>query len=151
MASVVTNRLKYNLLGWAFRGVTLPTNYYARLVTSAVAPDADTNTVSSLTEIAAGNGYTAGGISLTPGGTDFDVLTEDDVNDRALVQLRDIVWTGSGGTLPASGDGARYMVLTDDNLTDSAREVLVAWDLSSDRIVSDTQNLTIQDAELRIE
>ena len=146
----VTNKGKANILAQRFRGVALPTNFYIALVTSAVAPVADTNTKGELTEVAAGNGYTAGGISLTKNTTDFDVLTEDDGNDRALVQLKDIVWTASGGNLPGSGGGARYAVLTDDNVTDGSREVEAFWDLVSDRTISDTQTLTLQDCELRL-
>lgn len=146
-----TNRGKYNMLGWAFRAATIPTNFFAALVTSAVAPTADTNTLGQLTEIAAGNGYVAGGISLSRNATDFDVYTEDDTNDRALVQIRDLVWTAGGGPLPASGNGARYLVLTDDNVTVGSREVQNFWDLVSDRSVSDTQTLTIQDAEIRLD
>lgn len=149
MANVFTNKLKYRMPGWVFRADTIPTNFYAALITNAVAPTVDTNTFSELTEIATGNGYTAGGISLTKGATDFDVHTEDDTNDRGLVQLKDMVWTASGGNLPSSGNGASYMILTDDNATQSAREILAAWDLVSPRTVSDTQSLTIQDAELR--
>lgn len=145
-----TNRLKYNMLGWVFRATALPTNFYIALVTSAVAPTADTNTKSELTEIANGNGYTTGGTSLTKNSTDFDVLTEDDSNDRALVQLKDIVWTASGGSLPGSGNGARYAILTDDNATQGSREVYTFWDLTSDRSVSVGQTLTLQNCEIRI-
>lgn len=146
----MTNRGKFKLLGWAFRGTTIPTNFYFALVTSAAAPTADINTLGELTEIAAGNGYTSGGEQLTPNSTDFDVHTEDDANDRALVQLKDIAFTGDGGPIPASGDGARYAVLTDDNVTVGSREVYDYWDLSEARTVSDTQSLTIQDAEIRL-
>jgi len=145
-----TNKGKYRTLGYTFRGDTIPTNFYIALVTSAVAPAADIDTFTELTEIAAGNGYTAGGESLTPGDTDFDTWTEDDANDRALVQLKDIVWTASGGGIPDSGDGARYSIITDDNATQSAREILWYHDLSSDRSVSDGQSLTLQDVEIRI-
>ena len=85
-----------------------------------------------------------GGPSMT------DVLTEDDANDRGLTQAKDIVWTASGGSIPASGDGARYAVLLDDNATVGSREVLAWWDLTSDRSVSDGQTLTLQDCELRL-
>lgn len=145
-----TNKLKFRILGWTFRGVALPTNFYVALVTSATAPTADTNTKSELTEIANGNGYTTGGISLTKNTTDFDVLTEDDTNDRGLVQIKDLVWTASGGSLPGSGNGARYAILTDDNATQGSREVLAYFDLTSDRSVSSGQTLTLQDCELRI-
>lgn len=145
-----TNRGKYNALAQRFRGVSGETNLYVALVTSAVAPDADTNTLGQLTEIQAGNGYASGGYQLSRNDTDFDVLTEDDGNDRALVQVKDVVWTASGGNIPASGGGARYAVLTDDDGTIGNREVEVYWDLSSDRTVSDGQTLTLQNLEIRI-
>lgn len=145
-----TNKGKFRGLEWALRNGARPTNFYLALVTSAVAPGPDINTLSELTEIAAGNGYTTGGESLTPGATDFDVLTEDDTNDRALIQIKDVVWTATGGSIPASGGGARYAVLTDDNVTVGSREVLEYWDLVSDRTVSVGQTLTLQDCEIRI-
>lgn len=145
-----TNKGKYRTLEDRFRAVAAPTNYYVALVTSATAPDADTNVLGDLTEINAGNGYTSGGFQLTPGATDFDVLTEDDANDRAFVQIKDIAWTASGGNIPASGSGARYAVLTDDDGTIANREVLAYWDLGSDRTVSDTQTLSLNNCELRI-
>lgn len=146
-----TNKGKYKVLGWALRGETPPTNLYMALVTSATAPVADTNTLSQLTEIAAGNGYTSGGISLTRNSTDFDVWTEDDTNDRGLLQIKDLVWTASGGPIPASGSGARYSVLTDDNVTVGSREIYMYWDLGGDTSVSDTQTLTLQDCETRLD
>jgi hypothetical protein len=145
-----TNKGKFMLLGCGFVDIAVNTNYYIALVTSAVAPTADTNTFTELTEIADTQGYTTGGYSLTPGATDFDVHTENDTDDRGLVQLKDIVWTASGGPIPASGDGARYAVLLDDNATVANREVYAYWDLVSDRSVSDGQTLTLTDCELRL-
>lgn len=145
----VTNRGKFRSLEGRYRNTSVPTNFFIALITSATAPTADTNTFADVTEIAAGNGYTAGGISLTRNATDFDVLTEDDTNDRALIQLKDIVWTASGGSLPSSGSGARYAILTDDNGTQSARAVEIYWDLTSDRTVSSGQTLTLQNCEIR--
>lgn len=144
-----TNKGKYTMFDVFFRNATEPTNLYVALVTSATAPTADTNTLSQLTEIAAGNGYTTGGYQLARNGTDFDVLTENDTDDRGEIQIKDVVWTASSGPIPASGNGARYAVLTDDNGTVGSRLVLAFWDLSSDRSVSDTQTLTLQNLELR--
>lgn len=138
------------MLGWPLRTETMPTNFYLALVTSASAPVADTNTKTELTEITAGNGYTEGGYSLVKTSTDWDVWTEDDGNDRGLIQLKDIVWTASGGPIPSAGSGARYAVLTDDNVTQADREIYAFFDLVSDRSVSDTQTLTLQNCELRI-
>lgn len=148
-ASGWTNKGKANVLA-LLRGVSLPANFNIALVTSAVAPTADTNTFGQLTEIATGNGYTTGGISVAHNSTDFDVLTEDDSGDAALVQLKDEVWTASGGNLPASGNGARYAVLTDANATVANREVWFYWDLGSDRTVSDGQTLTLQNCEAKL-
>lgn len=150
MASGITNKGKAKLLGMGFRGVTVPTNYYIALVTDAAAPDADTNTLSQLTEIANGNGYTTGGYQLTPGETDFDVLTEDDTDDDGEVQLKDIVWTASEGNIPASGDGASYAVLTDDNVTVGSREVYAWWDLTTARTVSNGQTLTLANCAMKL-
>jgi hypothetical protein len=150
MASLWTNKLAFRILGWAFNGVTIPTNFFVALVTSATAPTVDINTKSQLTEVANGQGYTTGGISLAPDNTDFDVLTEDDGNDRALVQIRDLTWTATAGGIPASGDAPRYAVLTDDNVTEGSREVFASFDLGTDRPVSDGNDLVLQDCELRI-
>jgi len=143
-----TNKGKFRVLDWVFRRTAMPSNFYVALVTSATAPNADTNVLSELTEIAAGNGYTSGGYQLTPNSTDFDVLTEDDAGDKGLIQLKDITWTAAGGNLPLSGSGARYAVLTDNNATVGSREVLAFWDLAADRTVSAGQSLTLQNCEL---
>lgn len=145
-----TNKGLYSVLGWVFRADTEPTNLYVALVTSTTAPNDDTNTMSDLTQITTGNGYTDGGYSLTAGATDFDTHTEDDTDNYAYVQIKDVVWTAAGGPIPASGSGARYAVLTDDNATVANRLVIFWWDLVSDRSVSSGQTLTLQDLEMQL-
>ncbi len=145
-----TNRGLKLLLDNYFRNTTEPTNFYVALVTSAAAPTADTNTLSQLTEIAAGNGYTSGGFQLTRNNTDFDSSTENDTDDRAEIQIKDVAWTGDSGNIPASGNGARYAVLTTDEATVADRQIIAWWDLSSDRTVSDDQSLTLVNLELRL-
>ena len=142
-----TNRGKYAVLGTYFRADTQyePTASAMNLATSATAPTADTNVMADVTECPTGNGYTQGAETVARNGTDFDVWTEDDTNDRALVQIKDIVWTASGGNLPTTA--ARYALLVDDDTTPN---VITYWDLSSDRQVSDGQTLTLQDCEIRI-
>lgn len=144
-----TNRGLFLMYGWVFRGVALPTNFYAALCTNATPPTVDINTLGELTQIAVGNGYTDGGIQLSRNATDFDVLTENDTDDRVELQLRNLVWTAAGGTLPASGAGARWLALCTDEVTVANRQVVAYHDLQSDRQVSDGQPLTIIDAELR--
>jgi len=145
-----TNKGKMSILDAYFRANGAPTNFYIALVTSATAPGPDTNVLGDLTEITAGNGYTSGGYQLSKNSTDFDTLNEDDTNDRGDIQVKDVVWTASGGSIPSAGSGARYAVLTDDNGTIANREIIAYWDLSSDRQVSDGQSLTLQDLELRL-
>lgn len=144
-----TNRGKYNTLA-LYRGVSVPANFFVALLTSTTPPTADSNTMADVSQIAAGNGYTSGGVSVSLNTTDFDVLTEDDTNDRALVQLKDIVFTASGGSLPASGNGVHYVALIGPNATVANREIWQFWDLTADYTVSSGQSLTLQDLELRL-
>lgn len=154
MASGITNRGKIRILELAFRnlmdgGAPAASPFYVALVTSATAPTVDTNLMSDLTQITAGNGYTTGGINIARNATDFDVLTEDDTNDRGFIQLKNIVWTASGGSIPNGGNPARYAVLTDDDAVVANREVLAWFDLVSNRSVGNGAVLTLQDMELR--
>lgn len=145
-----TNRGKYMGLKRLHDGTSLPTNYYVALLTSATAPGADTNVMSDHTQIAVGNGYADGGYQLSLNATDFDTPAEDDGSDFGSMKIKDIVWTASGGSIPDTGDGARYAVLTDDNATVANREIYYFWDLTSDRSVSNGQTLTLQDCDIRI-
>lgn len=145
-----TNRGAKRVFGIAFPATNVPTHWYAVLCTSASAPSRTTNTMAELTEIAAGNGYTSGGFQLTRNGTDWDTLNEDDSTHFASVLAKDITWTASGGSLPVSGSGARYLVITDDNVTLNSREVIGYFDLGGDTSVSIGQPLTITDAGFKI-
>lgn len=144
MASGTTDRGKKLLLDYAFEAETVPTTYYLALCTSATSPTKAINTFSQLTEVAAGNGYVTGGSALTAA-TDFTV-TEVDGTIGAKVVAADVTWTASGGNLPSSGDGARWAVLLDGNVSGS--NVIAYFDLTSDRTVSDTQTLTIEAAQI---
>ena len=145
-----TNKEKYRMLEQRFEGGTLEGSaFMCVLYTSTTAANPDFNTVGQMEEIAAGNGYTAYGQEITPA-TEFDSLTEDDANDRAYVQMTDQTWTASEGAIPASGGDAYYAGLTDKNATSASRELFYIWSLGADYAVSDTQELTLQDAEIRI-
>lgn len=149
MASLTTNKGKWRMLGWIFVAVAEPVTFDVVLCLTTLVPTVDTDVVSTY-QIATGNGYVDGGYSLTPGGTDYDVDTEDDTNDWGLVQAKDIVWTAAGGPIPSSGLGARYAAHCDDNATTTLKEIVHVWDLVSERTISDTQTLTLQDCEARI-
>ena len=151
MASGFTNRGKAILLDSFFRNNGTPASFEVHLVTSATAPTADTNVLSDLTEIADGNGYAQStGFALARNTTDWDAPTEDDTGDLGKILAKDITWTASGGPLPASGNGARYAVLTTPEAGAGNKKVLAYWDLVADRSVSVGQPLTLTDAELRL-
>ena len=150
MHSSFTNRGKFKMFDWVFRATALPGNFFVALVTDTVKPTPDINTLGELTEIGAGSNYTAGGFQLTKNSTDFDTLTEDDAEDRALVRIKDGAWTANG-PVPLTGDPARYAVLTDDNATLADREVIAYWDLREGRTLANTETLTLQDLTLRFE
>lgn len=145
-----TNRGKKLALGWAFRNETIPTNFYVALCKANTAPTVDMNTFTELVEITAGNGYTTGGYELTPNSTDFDTWTQDQGNDYGVLEIKDVVWTASGGAIPAGSTGARYAVLLDDNGTVANRQVIQYWDLTSARTVSDGQTLTLVNTTMRL-
>lgn len=142
-----TNRGKFLIVGSFFANSGTPTSFSMALCTDAVAPDADTNVLSDLTEIAVGNGYSAGGEliarNLTTG---FETLTEDDANDYGYIRIQDVTFLATGGPIPSSGDGARYAVLIDDS-----DNVIAFFDLVSAQVVSDGQSIFVQNSELRLE
>lgn len=144
----VTNRGKKRLLQILFRNEDVPAHYYVALFTSTVVPTSDTNTISDLTQIATGNGYDSGGYQLTSGSADFDFIAEDDDLNKAIIQLKNISWTASGGNIPSSGNGARYACLTDDNATIANRAIIAFWDLLADRYVSSGNALIIQNLQI---
>lgn len=154
MADFWTNRGRFDVLSIVLRGATMPTNFYVALLADTTTPTVDTNLMSDVSEIPAGNGYTAGGIQITRGdgssGIGYDVATEDDTNDRSHFELEDLVWTASGGSLPASGTGARWAVHTTDEGTIANRRIWFVWDLAALRIVSVGQALTLQNPTIRI-
>lgn len=156
-----TTRGLARLQDWAFRRVaTLPGAFYVALVTEEgvsppvnTAPTHATKTFSELNEITAGNGYTAGGFLLQPGGADFDALTEDDDAATVELSLKNVSWTASGGSIPASGDPARYVVICaeDDSSPEVVGDRAVLWyaSLGRDRVATVGQALLLTGLDIR--
>jgi len=133
-----TNKAKAEMLLAFVRGAALPSSFYFVLVTSATAPNADTNILSDLTEIAAGNGYTSGGIQLAKNATSFPGSTpEDDTNNKGTLGIKSVPITASGGNIPASGNPARYAVITGPGSTIGSRKVYFWFDLGSNQTIAD--------------
>lgn len=143
-----TNAHKADMFRQLYQRTTMPAKYYIALITSDDIPSADTNALGDLTEIPAGNGYTAGGYELTPDDTDFDFVEEDDVNNLGRILIKDIEWLADGGGIPDTGTAA-YAVMTDDNVVLANRKVLHWWSLNGERSVQDGSPLRLINLEIR--
>ena len=142
MASGTTDKGKYLMLKYSFDGETVPTTYQLILCTDATSPTKATDSLSSLTELAAGNGYTAGGKAITASEM---TVTEVDGSVGAKVVLDDQQWDATGA-FPSSGDGARWAVFTDG--TAGSSNVLAYFDLTSDRTLVNGQFLILTGVEI---
>lgn len=101
-----------------------------KILLTAVAP-VNTNTVKAdLTEIAAGNGYTAGGTAVT--------ITSS-AQSAGVYKLvgNDVVFTASGGAITAF----RYAVLYNDTATND--ELIGWWDYGASVTVNDGETFTV--------
>jgi hypothetical protein len=92
-----------------------------------------TNTVKAdLTEIAAGNGYTAGGATA-------DTVTLSETSGTAKVTIADEVITAAGGTIGPF----RYPVLYNDTQTSPADPLVAYWDYGSNVTLADGETFTL--------
>lgn len=91
-----------------------------------------TNTIfANITEISAGNGYTAGG---------QDVQNDlSETTGTATASAVDVVWTASGGSIGPF----RYVVLYNDTATSPADALVAWWDYGSNLTVLDGETFTV--------
>lgn len=90
-----------------------------------------TNTVKAdLTEISAGNGYTAGGTAAT-------ITSSAQTSGAYKLVLADVTFTASGGTMATW----RYATLYNDTATND--ELICWWDYGSSISLADTQSATV--------
>jgi hypothetical protein len=146
---LVTNRGRFRLNNGFFVDRNgLPATLHMQLCTTADVPTVDTHNMGELTEIDAGNGYDAGGVALDVE-VDFQGAGQDDVNDRSDVVVADVEWVATGGDLPATGDPARYAVLTCEG-ADAERDVFAAWDLGADYSKLEGESLVLSGFAIRL-
>jgi hypothetical protein len=96
------------------------------------APVATNTIAANLTDISAGNGYSAGGLTL-------DTVTLSETSGTAKVTIADEVLTASGGSIGPF----RYIAIYNDTATSPA-DALVCWyDYGSSITLADTETFTI--------
>jgi hypothetical protein len=94
------------------------------------APIASNTVKANLTDISAGNGYTAGGTAAT-------ISSSSQTGGTYKLVLADVVFTASGGTIGPF----RYVVLYDDTATND--ELIGWWDYGSSITLADTETFTV--------
>jgi hypothetical protein len=118
----------HDLLGTA--GSTADT---CKVMLTNTAPVAATNAVKAdLTDISAGNGYTAGGTSTgNVGAASSGTVTVTGTN---------VTWTASGGTIGPF----RYVALYNDTPTSPADPLIAYWDYGSNLTLQDGDSFTVK-------
>lgn len=103
-----------------------------KIVLTNTAPEASDSVLADLTEISAGNGYTAGGVAVT-------VSTSSQTGGTYKLVLDDLPITASGGSIGPF----RYVVLIDDTPTSPADPLIGWWDYGSSITLADGESITI--------
>lgn len=90
------------------------------MLVNSPAPVATNSVKADLTEISAGNGYTAGGTQAT-------ITSSSQTSGTYKLVLADVVFTASGGSIGPF----RYAVLYNDTPTSPADPLIAWWDYGS--------------------
>lgn len=101
-----------------------------KVLLTNTAPSASNGQKSDLTEISAGNGYTAGGTAAT-------ISSSSQSSGTYKLVLADVTFTASGGSIGA----LRYAVLYDD--TAASDQLIGYWDYGSSITLADGETLTV--------
>lgn len=152
MASGFYNRGKRLMQARGVGRSALPTKFKLALVLAAYTPNPDHATWAdvSASEIAAGAGYSAGGIDIEASNVGFTADAQDDSGDTGDVTMKDAVYQATGGgTIPVSGLGAAYAVLMDFNATQANGQLIAWFDLGGAKITGTNSTLTLTGFKLR--
>jgi len=108
------------------------TTHTFKVALTNTAPNAATHaTLSQITELGAGNGYTAGGVDIDNDGSES--------GGTLTVTAVDKVFTASGGTIGPF----RYAVLYNDTPTSPADPLIGWWDYGSSITLQDGETFTL--------
>ncbi len=103
-----------------------------KVMLTNVAPVATNSVKADLTEIAAGNGYTAGGTVATISGS-------SQAGGTYKLTLGDVVFTAAGGAIGPF----RYAVLYNDTPTSPADPLIGWWDYGAGVTLQDGETFTV--------
>lgn len=101
-----------------------------KIMLTNTAPSATNTVKANLTEISAGNGYTAGGTATT--------MSVSEASGTAKVTGSDVVFTATGPVGPF-----RYAVLYNDTPTSPADPLIAWWDYGSSISLANTETFTV--------
>lgn len=104
-----------------------------KVALSNTLPVATNTAFANITEISAGNGYTAGGTATT--------ISISESSGTTTVSGTQVVFTASGGSIGPF----RYVVLYNDTTTTPVNKPLVGWwDYGSAVTLADTETFTVK-------
>lgn len=101
-----------------------------KIMLTNTAPVATNSVKANLTEISAGNGYTAGGTATT--------ISVTETSGTSKVTGTDVVFTATGAVGPF-----RYAVLYNDTPTSPADPLIAWWDYGSSISLANTETFTV--------
>ena len=102
-----------------------------KIMMTNTAPALTNTAKANITEISAGNGYTAGGAATT--------ITKSNASGVETLFGTDVAWTASGGSLAAM----RYAVIYNDTQTIPAKPLIGYWDYGSSVTPASGQSFTV--------
>jgi len=103
-----------------------------KIMLTNTAPVAANSVKADLTEISAGNGYTAGGTQAT-------ISSSSQTSGTYKLVLADVVFTASGGTIGPF----RYAVLYNDTPSSPADPLIGWWDYASSVTLQSGESFTV--------
>lgn len=104
-----------------------------KIMLTLVAPIAANSVKANLTEIAAGNGYSAGGTAIT-------ITTSAQITGTYTLAGNQVVFTASGGAFA----NFRYPVFYNDTPTNPADPLVAWWDYGATLTLNDGETFTVK-------